>query len=181
MTRIYTRMGDAGDTGLLGGGRVRKSHERVVACGEVDELNALLGVVVAGAEGHDRREVLVTIQRDLLALGARLAALDPDSLASSAKAELGMGQVSQLEAWIDSAEDRLAPLERFVLPGGSRQGGLLHLARTVCRRAERAVVALADREDVEPGILAYLNRLSDLLFSLARQANLDAQVPEEPW
>ncbi len=181
MARIYTRTGDGGDTGLLGGGRVRKSHERVVACGEVDELNALVGLVCAESSDDELTEMLLGVQRDLLALGARLAALDADSLATSQKSNVGVDEIVKLESWIDRVEVELPELHRFLLPGGSRVGGTLHLARTVCRRAERSVVALADREDVQPELIAYLNRLSDLMFSLARKANAEAGTPEQEW
>jgi cob(I)alamin adenosyltransferase len=181
MARIYTRTGDGGDTGLLGGGRVRKSHERVVACGEVDELNALVGLVCAESSDDELKEMLLGVQRDLLALGARLAALDADSLATSQKSNVGVDEIVKLESWIDRVEVELPELHRFLLPGGSRVGGTLHLARTVCRRAERSVVALADREDVQPELIAYLNRLSDLMVSLARKANAEAGTPEQEW
>jgi cob(I)alamin adenosyltransferase len=181
MTHIYTRTGDGGNTGLLGGGRVRKSHERVVACGEVDELNALVGMAYAESSDDEIKEMLQEVQRDLLALGARLAALDADSLATSQKSNVGADEIAMLESWIDRVEGGLPELHRFLLPGGARVGAVLHLARTVCRRAERSVVALADREDVQPELIAYLNRLSDLMFSLARKANAEAGTPEQEW
>lgn len=170
--KIYTRGGDEGETGLFGGGRVPKSHVRVEAYGVVDELNACLGLAVEATGDDGTRQRLVTIQRDLFALGASLST--PGAEDGSARAEtppLPRGRVQEMEAWIDDATDRTPPLRNFILPGGSRGGAALHLARTVCRRAERAVVRLHAEEGTEEGVLSYLNRLSDLLFALARLEN----------
>jgi cob(I)alamin adenosyltransferase len=178
--KIYTRTGDSGDTALLGGTRVPKDSLRVAAYGDVDELNALLGVALA--EGVDAdAELLRAIQRDLFALGARLA--DPTAAVASRreKAALTAQDVARLEGAIDAHEGGLPPLTAFILPGGSRAGALLHLARTVCRRAERAMVALHRAEPLDPVLLAYVNRLSDLLFVLARAANHGQGSPEERW
>lgn len=177
--KIYTKTGDTGETGLVGGARVRKHDARVAAYGEVDELNAALGVALASEPGL--RKLLLEIQRDLFALGAQLA--DPSATIGEkkAKAAIGTEQVSRLEAAIDEREAQLPPLRAFILPGGSPLGAQLHLARAVCRRAERAITALAAAQPVDPLLIVYVNRLSDLLFVLARRANQRAGVPEEQW
>jgi cob(I)alamin adenosyltransferase len=180
--KIYTRTGDAGETGLFGGGRVPKDHPRVAAYGDVDELNAAIGLARALEPQAFAATLLEDIQRDLFAIGGRLASPDPDKVGKAlAKAALPEGRARALEEAIDSAEDRLPPLERFVLPGGTPKAAALHVARTVCRRAERSVVGLAREAEVPPPILAYLNRLSDLLFVLARRANADAGRPDVAW
>ena len=180
MSRIYTRTGDAGETGLFGGGRVSKAAGRVSAYGEVDELNAVLGWVLVKAADPDLRERLRTIQADLFTLGAHLAT-PPDARSRGHLPPLPEERIAEFERWIDSAEDEMEPLRSFILPGGVEVGAALHLARTVCRRAERAVVALAAAEPVHSTIVAYLNRLSDLLFDFARLANHRAGRPETPW
>lgn len=179
--KIYTRTGDAGDTQLLGGSRVGKQHPRVQAYGEIDELNALLGVIRSCSEEGELSSLLSEIQRDLFALGAQLA--DPRSAIGTkrAKADVGPEHVRRLESAIDTREAALPELHAFILPGGSSVGALLHLARTVCRRAERSTAALSRETPVDSLILAYLNRLSDLLFVLARKSNHDASRPEETW
>lgn len=184
MNRIYTRTGDEGETGLFGGGRVPKSHPRVTAYGTVDELNAALGWVVtrlggAGAAGP-MADRLAVIQGDLFAMGAHLAT-PPDARSRDHLPPLPEGRPTELEAWIDEADSELEPLKSFILPGGSEPGAALHLARTACRRAERAVVALAAAEEVEAGVLVYLNRLSDLLFVMARVENRRAGVGDVEW
>lgn len=184
MSRIYTRTGDRGETGLFGGGRVPKSHPRVAAYGAVDELNAGLGWVMArlGDDAGDMSGRLTRIQGDLFAIGAHLAS-PPEARSREYLPPLPAGRPEEFERWIDAAETELAPLTTFILPGGTEAGAALHLARTVCRRAERAVVALAadPAQGVDPGILVYLNRLSDLLFDWARLANHRAGVAETPW
>lgn len=182
MSRIYTRTGDRGETGLFGGGRVPKSDARVAAYGEVDELNAVVGWALTRlpeSEG-ELAERLSRVQGDLFALGAHLAT-PPDARSRAHLPPLPGDRPAEFETWIDAAEDELEPLESFILPGGSEAGAALHLARTVCRRAERAVVALAAEDDVDPIVLTYMNRLSDLLFDLARLLNHRAGVPEKPW
>jgi len=178
--KIYTRTGDQGDTGLLDGTRVPKADPRVEAYGDVDELNALLGVALAAGLDPDIADWIVAIQRDLLALGGRLA--DPSGRIAGrvVKATLGAQDVERLEAWIDQLETELPPLHRFVLPGGCPAGAALHVARTVCRRAERRMVALGP-EAVAPELLAYVNRLSDLLFVAARVISRRAGEPESEW
>lgn len=180
MTRIYTRTGDDGETGLFGGGRVPKSHRRVAAYGTVDELNAVIGWVVTLLADDARAEPLVTIQGDLFSLGAHLAT-PTDARSREHLPPLPEDRVAELERWIDEAEEELDPLGSFILPGGAQAGAALHIARTVCRRAERVVVRLAAEEEIDPLITVYLNRLSDLLFVRARLANRRAGVPERPW
>jgi cob(I)alamin adenosyltransferase len=178
--KIYTKTGDAGTTGLLGGARVPKDAQRVAAYGDVDEANAVIGSAAALARGP-LAKLLAGIQRDLFAIGARLA--DPTHAVASrrAKAAVTPAQVRKLEKAIDVRERELPPLRAFVLPGGTPLGALLHQARTVVRRAERSTVALSHQADVEPGIIVYLNRLSDLLFVLARHANHRAGMVETKW
>lgn len=182
MSRIYTRTGDEGETGLFGGGRVAKSHPRVTAYGEVDELNATLGWVITRVPESETevRDRLTTVQADLFALGAHLAT-PQDARSRDHIPPLPADRPSDFESWIDAAEDELEPLRSFILPGGSEAGAALHLARTVCRRAERAVVRMDSEIPVDPIILVYLNRLSDLLFDLARLVNRRSGVAESTW
>jgi cob(I)alamin adenosyltransferase len=177
--KIYTRTGDAGQTSLFDKTRVSKADSRVDAYGEVDELNAWLGFVRASGLDEDLDEPIVRIQRDLFALGAQLA--DPrDKIAERVtKVSLGDEDVARLETLIDWLETELPPLKRFILPGGSPVGSALHLARTVCRRAERRIIALDP--PVDPVLIRYVNRLSDLLFVLARAVNHRERVPETEW
>jgi cob(I)alamin adenosyltransferase len=177
--RIYTRAGDDGTTGLLGPGRVFKDASRVEACGSVDELNALLGVVRAlDLDGWLAAE-LTTIQSRLFHVGAELAAVTPDLLATLER--ISDEDVAALERWIDRLDTELAPLTSFVLPGGSALGAELHVARAVCRRAERRVVALLQVEPIDVRLVRYLNRLGDLLFVMARWCNRRAGVSETEW
>jgi cob(I)alamin adenosyltransferase len=182
LVKIYTKTGDAGDTGLFGGGRVAKDDPRVEAYGDVDELNAFLGVARAVELMPRVDEVLVPLQRDLFAIGALLATPDRDRMAQQLqKARIDDRRIAELEQAIDDAESELEPLRAFVLPGGTPKAAALHVARTVCRRAERHIVRL--QHDVEvPGIVViYMNRLSDLLFTLARLANKRAGAGEVTW
>jgi cob(I)alamin adenosyltransferase len=182
LVKIYTKTGDAGDTGLFGGGRVAKDDPRVEAYGDVDELNAFLGVARAVELMPRIDEVLVPLQRDLFAIGALLATPDRDRMAQQLqKARIDDRRIAELEQAIDDAESELEPLRAFVLPGGTPKAAALHVARTVCRRAERHIVRL--QHDVEvPGIVViYMNRLSDLLFTLARLANKRAGAGEVTW
>jgi cob(I)alamin adenosyltransferase len=179
---IYTRTGDRGETGLFGGGRVPKDDRRVEAYGDVDELNAALGLARAIELMPRVDEVLVPIQRDLFAIGALLATPDPVKMREQlAKARLDEERVAQLEAAIDAGEAELEPLRAFILPGGTPKAAALHVARTVCRRAERRVVTLAHDVDIPELAVMYLNRLSDLLFVLARVANRRAGAGEVTW
>lgn len=179
---IYTKTGDTGETGLFGGGRVPKSDPRVVAYGGVDELNAAIGVAVATAPEAFEHDLLEAIQRDLFAIGGRLASPNPTKVAKALeKAALDDARVAQLEAAIDRADGEIPELTAFILPGGTLKAAQLHYARTVCRRAERHIVALGAVADVPPIILRYVNRLSDLLFTLARLANHRAGTADRPW
>ena len=181
--KIYTKTGDGGETALFGGARVSKHDIRVAAYGDVDELNAAIGVAMATAPVDLEAALLEAIQRDLFAVGGQLASPDPAKVAKAlVKAQLDSGRVAVFEQTIDRLDTELAPLTAFVLPGGTAKAAALHLARTVCRRAERSVVAL-DRSGgkVPAGILTYLNRLSDLLFTLARAANHRAGVSDRVW
>lgn len=182
--KIYTRTGDTGETGLFDGTRVLKSDPRVATYGDVDELNAWLGLARSMLPHEaELSEMIVDIQRDLFAVGARLA--DPSHKIAERVSKTGIGpaQIVKLERWIDMLESMLPPLRRFILAGGSNAGSTLHLARTVCRRAERAMVALRgdDEAAVESAILIYVNRLSDLLFVMARVANLRDDTSEIEW
>lgn len=178
--KIYTRTGDLGETGLLAGPRVGKDIARIETYGTVDELNAAIGVVRAEDLPESIDRLLDRVQHELFEVGAELATPDP---VSRGLRTIGRPQVAALEAEIDSYEARLAPLSAFILPGGTRAAAALHLARTICRRAERRLVALIREAGLEISLdlLAYLNRLSDLLFVLARAANADAGRPDVPW
>lgn len=177
MTRIYTRAGDRGDTGLIGGQRVPKDHPRVEAYGAVDELNSSLGVVIAELDDPETASLLQNAQHRLFDLGAELAT----PATQSASAGITGDDVEALERAIDRVEDGLPPLREFILPGGSPAAAALHVARAVARRVERQVVALARTEPVNPQIVPFLNRLSDLLFVLARAANRRAGSPDTAW
>ena len=177
--KIYTKTGDAGETGLFGGGRVRKSHARVEAYGTVDELNALLGLARTHALPAPAPEWLETIQNHLFYLGADLAT--PSDAQVEGVVRLDAESVHALEQAIDAMNELLPPLKSFILPGGTPAAATLHVARTVCRRAERVCVALGDAESINPTILVYLNRLSDFLFTLARWVNHHAGESEIRW
>lgn len=180
--KIYTKTGDAGDTGLFGGGRVRKDHPRVQAYGSVDELNASLGMARALDPLPRIDDLLLDIQRDLFSLGALLATPDPAKVrAYLEKASIGDARIEQLEKAIDAGEVELEPLRAFILPGGTVKAAALHLSRTVCRRAERDVLSMSRSETVPPIVIIYLNRLSDLLFVLARVAAKRAGAAEVQW
>jgi cob(I)alamin adenosyltransferase len=180
--KIYTKTGDTGETALFGGGRVSKDHLRTSAYGDVDELNSAVGVARATAPVDAFDELLDGIQRDLFAIGGRLATPKPEKVAKAiAKAVLPPERVALLERVMDDAELELPELRAFVLPGGTPKAAALHLARTVCRRAERSVVRLARVEEAPAEILVYLNRLSDLLFTLARLANHRAGTGDTTW
>jgi cob(I)alamin adenosyltransferase len=182
--KIYTKTGDRGDTGLFGGGRVSKSHPRVEAYGDVDELNAVLGAVRAVERLPRIDDILIAVQRDLFAIGALLATPDREKMRQHLdKARVDESRVAELERAIDDGDSELEPLRAFIVPGGTPKAAALHVARTVCRRAERRVVQLADDAGMEiPSVVViYLNRLSDLLFTLARVANRRADADEVSW
>lgn len=174
INRVYTRTGDQGQTSLVGGQRVSKASPRVDAYGDVDELNSVIGVARSRSEDKDIDEVLGLIQNDLFTLGSDLASpsgIDVPRIPESF--------VKKLEELSDRFLAELEPLKEFILPGGTEAGATLHLARTVARRSERRVVALSESEEVNPETIVYLNRLSDLLFILARAVNLRAAIPEK--
>ena len=171
LSRIYTKSGDAGETGLGDGTRVAKDHPRVAAYGGVDELNAALGLLLAQCPGVPEADLLRSIQNDLFDVGADLCVPQPAGEAAGQRLRVRPEQATRLEAAIDRLNEPLAPLKSFVLPGGAPASAWCHLARTVCRRAERDVVTLARGEAVNPQVIVYLNRLSDLLFVLARACN----------
>lgn len=183
--KIYTRRGDEGETSLLGGARVAKTDARVAAYGTVDELNAAVGLALALDEGALDEDAarLERVQDDLFAIGARLAAADLERAEEKGLVpDFPPDRVEDLEAWIDELEEELPELDAFIHPGGSAAGAHLHAARTVCRRAERAVVALTgERPELRETLLPYLNRLSDLLFTLARAVNRREGTPEVRW
>lgn len=178
--KIYTKTGDEGETSLYGQTRVSKADARVDAYGEVDELNACLGAARAAGVDADIAATIELMQKQLFALGARLA--DPSSKIADrvTKTVIAQADIEVLEQTIDRLEAELPPLRKFILPGGSVAGALLHVARTVCRRAERRVVSLG-RDAVEPILVVYLNRVSDLLFVMARAVNGRAGVSETEW
>ena len=178
--KIYTRTGDKGETSLFDGRRVSKSALRVDAYGEVDELSAAIGVAMASGLPPDIAEMLQAIARDLFAVGGRLADPGEKVAARVQKIALGAAEVAKLEQWIDRLEADLPPLRRFILPGGSPAGAALHLARTICRRAERRITSLGP-DEVDGDLRAYVNRLSDFLFVAARAVNHRAGVPELEW
>jgi cob(I)alamin adenosyltransferase len=178
--KIYTKTGDKGDTSLFGGQRVPKDALRIEAYGTVDELNSVLGIVRADNKNEQIDTILSGVQNELFELGADLAT--PRSGANTKQIKRIEEKHSQhLEESIDALEAHLKPLKTFILPGGSPVAARLHFARTVCRRAERTVVRLSRNEDIGEGITIYLNRLSDLLFVMARYANHAANVPETKW
>lgn len=178
--RIYTRTGDAGQTGLFGGGRVAKDDARVAAYGGVDELNAAIGWAATQVEDDSIHGLLVALQPDLLAIGAHLAT-PPERAAAVSLPPLPAERAAEMERWMDDAAEELPELRAFLMPGGTAGGAALHLARTICRRAERGVVALHGQQPLDASILVYLNRLSDLLFVLARLENERAGQPEDRW
>jgi cob(I)alamin adenosyltransferase len=182
LTKIYTCTGDDGSTGLVGGARVKKSSLKVCAYGDVDELNAQLGAcrtLAMELTNSDISDILTRIQNELFDIGAELATPSDAHWAGMLKA--GPEHVSQLESWIDSLNAPLPALSSFILPGGSSLNAQLHIARTVCRRAERSILALHEHEAVSADILRYINRLSDLLFVMARAVVISEGLPEYLW
>jgi cob(I)alamin adenosyltransferase len=180
--KIYTRTGDSGETGLFGGGRVPKDHQRVAAYGDVDELNSAIGRARATEPAAFFDALLETVQRDLFSIGGHLATPDPERVAKALeKASLSAGRIVEFEAAMDAADAELPPLRAFVLPAGTPKAAALHLACTVCRRAERSTVGLARESEVPELFVVYLNRLSDLLFTLARLANHRGGSGDVTW
>jgi len=177
--KIYTKTGDRGETSLFGGQRVPKDALRIEAYGTVDELNSLIGVAETEARDPEFRRMLAGIQSRLFDVGADLAS--PGTGKSTRIRRIEGSDAQALEQMIDRVEETLTPLSSFILPGGSPLAARLHLARAVCRRAERSVVRLSHDEEISPAVVVFLNRLSDLLFVLARQANQQARVDEVQW
>lgn len=180
--KIYTKTGDKGDTGLIDGSRISKSDLRIMAYGEVDEANSHIGLIISNIEKNsifdDVKKILLNVQQDLFVLGAELA--NPKTLKDDnmlVKREM----ISTIEKYIDNFESELAPLSNFILPGGSVESSLLHICRTVVRRAETSAVALAKEQKINQGILTYLNRISDLFFVLARVTNKRQKRNDIPW
>jgi cob(I)alamin adenosyltransferase len=178
--KIYTRTGDMGSTGLFGGPRVAKDHARIEAYGTVDELNAAIGVARSAGAGKPIDDQLCQIQSELFSIGAELATPNPDQHGTRL---IGESHVQRLESWIDQHEEGLPPLKHFILPAGSETATTLHLARAICRRAERRVVTLAGDPgaSVSEMLVVYLNRLSDLLFVMSRACNQQANQAEVAW
>ncbi len=181
MKKIYTKTGDAGETGLFDGSRVPKNAPAVEAYGSVDELNALLGYACSIIADPEIRKLLLAVQRDLFVIGAQLANPSERTHRDPSRFDLPAERISTLEGLIDRWEEELPPLNTFILPGGTPEGALLHLARTVCRRAERRIVTLAEQTQLPPTLLPYINRLSDTLFVLARLVNHRRGAEEVPW
>jgi cob(I)alamin adenosyltransferase len=179
LVKIYTKTGDKGDTRLFDGTQVRKNDSRVEAYGQVDELNSLIGAAASFLDDNELKEMLVGIQRDLFSVGAQLA--DPNQHGKKPKSRLDVARITALEDSIDRFETELPPLRQFILAGGAPAGAMLHVARTVCRRAERRVTALAESVEIDSRNIEYLNRLSDFLFVLARLVNHRQGQQEIPW
>lgn len=183
--KLYTRSGDDGTTGLFGGGRVGKDHPRVEAYGTVDEVNAFLGFAAAACDPERPTEarfleILVEAQSWLFDIGADLATPEGNAHESQVL-RIGDTEVAVVERWIDEVDGRNEPMRSFVMPGGCELAARLHLGRTICRRAERLMVALSHTEPVSEGAIRYMNRLSDLLFAMSRLANRDRRVDDIPW
>ena len=176
LSRIYTKTGDSGETALGDGTRVPKDHPRVAAYGSVDELNAALGLLLSCHPDLGEAELVRSIQNDLFDVGADLCVPSSSDKKETERLRVQPAQVSRLEAAIDQLNAKLAPLRSFILPGGTQAAAWCHLARTICRRAERDVVTLARTESINPQVVIYLNRLSDLLFVLARACNDDGKA-----
>ena len=176
--KIYTKTGDDGSTGLFGGPRVSKDDLRIESYGTVDELNALIGVVKTKTDSETIGRILDKVQSDLFSVGAALASPDPEKMGTQL---ITQENISSIETTIDQLESELSPLTSFILPGGTESAAFLHQARTVCRRAERRAVSLAGNEPIADCLITYLNRLSDLLFVLARFANHSSGIADIPW
>ena len=176
--KIYTKQGDSGGTGLVGGQRVAKDDDRIESYGTLDELSAALGVVCSHPSAATLVGLLQQVQRDLFVMGAQLATPTPNACPAG---EIGPDEVQRLEQLIDEYETQLPPLSHFILPGGGPVAAHLHLARVICRRAERRIVTLARHAEIGQQLIPYVNRLSDLLFVLARSANATAGIPDIPW
>ena len=180
--KIYTKTGDEGKPSLFRGGRVSKDHDRIEAYGSVDELNSILGIVLTETKNAEVSEVLIKIQNDLFVVGSDLATVKVNTSENDSKILRSSHEmINYLEKKIDYFDDKLPSLTNFILPGGSKSAAYLHLARTVCRRAERKVVRLMNSVDISNEVMIYLNRLSDFLFVLSRFENFQANIPDTIW
>lgn len=179
--KIYTKSGDSGETSLFGGERVSKDNLRIETYGTIDELNAVLGLALTEIEDEELKQVLLSIQNDLFVVGADLATPRSNNGKDGYITRIDNSYSERMEELIDSFSERLPELRAFILPGGSRSAAWLHLARTVCRRAERKIVTLSHTVEIGNSLVVYLNRLSDLLFVLARQANAVKNSPDVVW
>ncbi len=180
MGRIYTKSGDKGNTSLIGGKRVSKASRRIEAYGDIDETNAILGIISSSIAYNDIKDLLLKIQNELFTLGSDLADPSyPDNPYNIPRISRGM--VKDIELEVDRYQEEVGEIRYFILPGGSKEGALLHLARTVARRAERSIVRLAEEEEINPQIIEYINRLSDLLFILARVVNKREGIKDVRW
>jgi cob(I)alamin adenosyltransferase len=178
-SHLYTRTGDAGMTGLVGGQRVPKTHTRLEAYGTVDELNSQLGLLLTYMENEQDREILLNVQNQLFVICSELATADEDL--RGRRASVGEAEVEWMEQCIDAAEDGLPGWRGFILPGGTRAAAVAHVCRTVCRRAERRIHVVAQEAEVNPFLIAYVNRLSDYLFALAKKINHQEGIEENFW
>jgi cob(I)alamin adenosyltransferase len=181
MAKIYTKTGDKGETGLFGGGRVPKHSTRIEAYGTVDELNSFIGLTVTEVKDDKVKALLEKIENELFTVGSNLAAPENGKEKNKIIPEVSESFIKDAESEIDSFEEKLEPLKNFILPGGSKGAALLHVCRTVCRRAERNVTALKSEEIINDNIVIFLNRLSDLFFVLARYENLVSNIPDVKW
>ena len=179
--KIYTKTGDEGETSLFGGERVPKNSIRIAAYGTVDELNSIIGLAICESGNDEIKGILTKIQNDLFVLGSDLASPKEKVNKNFTIPRISKDKIEKLETFIDSIEYKLPELRNFILPGGTKAASLLHLARTVCRRGEREVVTLSVKVDIGPNPVIYLNRLSDLLFVLARFENLSSNHPDIEW
>ncbi len=181
--KIYTKSGDNGETSLIGGDRVQKDHVRIEAYGTVDELNAAIGLAISllPAETEEIGKILQIIQEHLFEIGAELATVPERKITTLKIAEVDSAKVEWLELGIDTCDEELPPLHHFILPGGQAAASALHLARTICRRAERQIIRLDHEQPINPDLICYINRLSDLLFTFARLVNTRAQTTDIEW
>lgn len=176
--KIYTKQGDTGETSIIGGKRVAKDDARIEAAGQIDELSSVIGIVIAFSDDNSLKEALTKIQRTLFVVGADLSTPQGDKIAIP---RLSPSKINEIEQLIDKIDADLPKIQSFILPGGSKTASLMHLARTICREAERRVIALNRHEKVNEAIPVYLNRVSDLLFVLARGINYKKKIPETLW
>ena len=181
MPKIYTKTGDNGETSLIGGKRIKKNNIRLHAYGEIDELNSLLGVCISHTKEQEIKEILQNIQHDLFTIGTELATPSEAKTIIEKITLISEKDITKIEKWIDQYDKKIPPLNNFILPGGTIQAAHCHQARTVCRRVERTSIHLHEQEPINPQLIKYLNRLSDLLFTIARYLNHHNNHPETTW